>query len=80
LFKKGSKISWDDKLASIVLDFENESSPCNYDINHEGMAFKTFVQSHVDRYKLIYVVSWEGAYNSTADQILVDLLKNAKFD
>ena len=27
LFKKGSKIEWNDQLASIVLEFENESAP-----------------------------------------------------
>lgn len=80
LFKKGSKIEWNDQLASIVLEFENESAPCNYDINHSGMAFKTFVESHLDRYKLVYVVTYEGQYTGNADEILVDLLKKGKFD
>jgi len=47
-FKKGSKIEWSNELGSIALEFENESAPCNYDINHSGMAFKTFVESHID--------------------------------
>lgn len=80
MFKKGNKIEWNDNLASIVLEFENESAPCNYDINHSGMAFKTFVESHLDRYKLVYVVTYEGQYTSNPDEILIDLLKKGKFD
>lgn len=80
LFKKGKKIEWSDNLASIILEFENESAPCNYDINHSGMAFKTFVQSHVDRYHMIYVITYEGPYTDNADEILIDLLKKGKFD
>jgi hypothetical protein len=77
---KGSKIAWSDTLASIVLEFENEAAPCNYDINHSGMSFKNFVASHIDRYHQVYVIAYDGPYTDDADKILIHLLKKHKFD
>ena len=80
LFKGNSKIEWSDKLASIVLAFENESAPCNYDINLSDMAFKTFVESHMDWYKLVLVTSYEGEFTRNPDDIIVNLLKRGWID
>lgn len=44
------------------------------------MAFKTFVESHMDRYKLILVVTFEGEYTRNPDDIIVNLLKRGRID
>ena len=77
---KSHKIEYSKPLTEIALAFENESSPCNYDINVEGDSLVTFFESHTDRYQKALLVSYEGEYTENADDILLDLLKNGKID
>jgi len=44
------------------------------------MAFKTFVESHLDWYKLVLVVSYEGEFTKNPDDIIVNLLKRGRID
>jgi hypothetical protein len=77
---KRHKIKFSQEITEIALAFENESAPCNYDINQSGDSLKSFFEHHVDRYKKALLVSYEGEYDPNPDIVLIDLLKRGVID
>ena len=77
---KSHKIKFSQDLTEIALAFENESAPCNYDINKSGDSLKSFFEHHVDRYKKALLVSYEGEYDTDPNIVLIDLLKRGVID
>ncbi len=77
---KGHKIAWSKDLTEIALVFENESAPCNYDINQDGDSLTSFFKIHVDRFKKALLVSYEGEYDPNPDKVLIGLMKRNAFD
>lgn len=80
LFKGDKEIKWDQQLANIAIAFEKESSPCNSRLNKKGQQFEQFVRAHVDRFEMIYVVSYEGEYTFHPEDIIISLLKKGRID
>lgn len=77
---KPHKIQRSEALTQIALDFENESAPCNYDVDQSGYSLKTSFETEVDRYHSAYLVSYHGPYHSDESLVLVDLLENGRID
>lgn len=67
-------------LAQLALEFENESAPCDAETSLQGEKFKDFVEKWLEKYIIVFVLTYQGDFTDDPNEIIWDQLVKNRFD